>query len=219
MQAQRSDTSLCPLCDWPDSILFFEDKNRAYQRCQRCRLVFVPSSYWLDAEKEKAIYDLHENDWQDPGYRRFLGRLSNPLLHKLEGQQQKGLDFGCGPGPTLAKLMEEHGHQMDLYDPFYAAEPGVFMKKYDFITATEVVEHLREPKGQWTTLFSLLQPGGWLGIMTKLVTDQGAFSGWHYIRDPTHICFYSRPTLRYLAARFAAELFFVEDDVMLLQKK
>lgn len=216
----QSDTFPCPLCVWPDSIFFFKDKKRTYRRCHRCRLVFVPSPYWLSAEKEKAIYDLHKNDPEDQDYRRFLGRLSTPLLQKLYGQaQQKGLDFGCGPGPTMVKLIEEQGHTMDLYDPFYADNPSVFAKKYDFVTATEVVEHLREPNRQWTTLFSLLKPGAWLGIMTKLVTEKRAFSGWHYIRDPTHICFYSRSTLLYLAVRFDAELFFIENDVVLLQKK
>lgn len=191
-----------------------------YRRCLRCRLVFVPSSYWLSAAEEKAIYDLHQNDPEDPGYRQFLGRLSTPLLHKLAScPQQKGLDFGCGPGPTLIQLIEEHGHKMDLYDPFYAYDPSVFNKKYDFVTATEVVEHLGDPNRHWTTLFSLLKPGGWLGIMTKLVTDKQAFTGWHYIRDLTHICFYSRATFRYLAEYFEAELFFAEDDVILLRKK
>ncbi len=214
----QSETSRCPLCAQPESVFFFADKKRAYRRCRRCQLVFVPNHYWLNAEKEKAIYDLHENDWENQGYRQFLGRLTIPLLQRLE-PQQNGLDFGCGPGPALAKLMAEHGHQMDLYDPFYADNPSVFNKKYDFVTATEVVEHLGDPNRQWTTLFSLLKPDGWLGIMTKMVTDKRAFSRWHYIRDPTHICFYSRPTFLYLASRFAADLFFAEDDVILLQKK
>lgn len=215
-----SDSPPCPLCTWPNSRVFFKDTKRAYRQCHRCRLVFVPSLHWLSAAKEKAIYDLHENDSDDPGYRRFLSRLSVPLLQKLAVQPgQQGLDFGCGPGPTLSKLMAEHGHQVELYDPYYANDPSVFAKSYDFITATEVVEHLSEPARQWATLFSLLKQGGWLGIMTKLITDQRAFSGWHYIRDLSHICFYSRPTFRYLAERFDAQLFFVEDDVMLLRKR
>ena len=209
----------CPLCASLETELFFEDKKRRYQRCRRCRLVFVPSRYWLHPGEEKIIYDLHENDPADQEYRHFLGRLTTPLLHILDVHPgQKGLDFGCGPGPVLSKLIEEHGHQMELYDPFYADNPMVFTRKFDFITATEVVEHLRDPDRQWTSLFTLLKKGGWLGIMTKLVIDQTAFAGWHYIRDPTHICFYSQPTFFYLAERFNAELTFVAADVILLQK-
>jgi SAM-dependent methyltransferase len=211
----------CPLCSNCEVVPFFADKNRAYLRCLFCELVFVPREYSLTSEDEKAIYDLHQNDAQDLGYRQFLSRLSTPLLEKLEkpGARQRGLDFGCGPGPTLSTFFEEQGHHVDLYDPFYYNDPGVFEKKYDFICATEVVEHLSDPDREFAALFSMLKQGGWLGIMTKLVIDRHAFSNWHYIRDMTHICFYSKSTFNYLADRFKAELSFVANDVILLGKK
>lgn len=208
----------CPLCGCDDVTAFFEDRARCYLRCLFCRLVFVPQLYWLKREDEKAIYDLHENDVEDLGYRHFLSRLSVPLLEKLDGKQ-RGLDFGCGPGPTLSGMLEEHGHHVDLYDPFYYNDPGVFKKKYDFICATEVVEHLREPQREWAALFTMLKPGGWLGIMTKLVRDKHAFSTWHYIRDKTHISFYSQSCMLYLAAHFNAELTFPASDVILFNRK
>ncbi len=174
--------------------------------------------YWLSAEDERATYDLHENNALDQGYRQFLSRLSTPLLEKLDSKQ-KGLDFGCGPGPTLSLLLEERGHQVDLYDPFYYNDPLVFYKNYDFICATEVVEHLHDPNKEFAELFKMLKRGGWLGIMTKLVIDAQAFSQWHYIRDMTHICFYSRSTFEYLARHFNSKLNFISNDVILLNKK
>ncbi|MCD4678024.1 MAG: hypothetical protein K8S18_18830 [Desulfobacula sp.] len=39
-------------------------------------------------------------------------------------------------------MLEEQGQQVDLYDPFNYNDPSVFYKKYDFITAAEVVGHL-----------------------------------------------------------------------------
>ncbi len=207
----------CPLCSSKNHVPFFADKKRNYLRCSCCHLVFVPKRYWLSIEDERATYDLHENDAKDQGYRQFLSRLSLPLLEKLESNQ-KGLDFGCGPGPTLSALLEEQGQQMDLYDPFYYNDPSVFDKKYDFICATEVVEHLHDPNNNFEALFRMLKPGGLLGIMTKLVIDEDAFSQWHYIRDMTHVCFYSRDTFEYLAQRFNAELDFVTNDVIFLDK-
>jgi len=207
----------CPLCGNGDSVSFFVDKFRGYRRCSGCELVFVPRRYWLDTIAEKAAYDLHENSAEDPGYRRFLSRLSTPLLEKLE-TGQTGLDFGCGPGPALPALLSEHGLRVDLYDPLYYNEPAVFSKPYDFICATEVVEHLRDPGKEFSSLFRMLKPGGWLGIMTKLVIDQEAFSQWHYIRDLTHICFYSRSTFTTIARRFHAGLDFVAPDVILMNK-
>ncbi len=214
----KCDEPHCPLCSSEDLDSFFEDKKRIYLRCFYCKLVFVPKRYWLSAEDERATYNLHENDAQDQGYRQFLSRLSTPLLEKLDSKQ-KGLDFGCGPGPTLSVLLEERGQQVDLYDPLYYNDPSVFYKNYDFICAAEVVEHLHDPNKDFAALFKILKRGGWLGIMTKLVIDEHAFSQWHYIRDMTHICFYSRSTFEYLAQRFNAELNFVANDVILLNKK
>ena len=214
----QCDQPHCPLCGSDEVNSFHKDKKRIYLRCLYCELVFVPKRYWLSTEDERATYDLHENDAQDQGYRQFLARLSRPLVQKLDSNQ-KGLDFGCGPGPTLSALLEEHGQLVDLYDPFYYNDPSVFHNHYDFITATEVVEHLHDPKREFAALFKMLKRGGWLGIMTKLVTDEHAFRQWHYIRDMTHICFYSRRTFEYLAQRFNASLNVVAKDVILLYRK
>lgn len=206
------------MCERDAGEFFLEDAARHYIRCCSCQLIFVPSIYWLNAEDERATYDLHENAADDQGYRRFLSRLTTPLLEKLPPQQH-GLDFGCGPGPALPIIFEELGHHMDLYDPFYAENPSVFNATYDFICATEVVEHLRDPNQVFTTLFTLLRQGGWLGIMTKRVSDRYDFRNWHYIRDMTHICFYHRSTFVYIAQRFNAKLTFIGQDVMLFHSQ
>jgi 2-polyprenyl-3-methyl-5-hydroxy-6-metoxy-1,4-benzoquinol methylase len=208
----------CPLCNQKDVDHYHSDKNREYLQCNHCRLVFVPHCFWLNPEDEKAIYDLHTNDADDTGYRKFLSRLTIPLLEKLQSRSN-GLDFGCGPGPTLSRMLEEKGHVIELYDLFYKDNREVLGQEYDFICATEVIEHLSAPSAEFERLFSILRTGGWLGLMTKMVLDKQAFSNWHYIRDLTHICFFSRDTFDYLAYRFQSELFFVGNDVILLRKK
>lgn len=180
-------------------------------------LVFVQKQFWLGSSAEKAIYDLHENNAQDLGYRKFLSRLSIPLLNKLS-LNQKGLDFGCGPGPALSFMLEEEGQNVDNYDPIYFNNQTLLDNQYDFICATEVVEHLKYPSFEFDRLFSMLKPGGWLGIMTKLVISKEAFSHWHYIQDMTHISFFSQDTFKYLATRFNAGISFIGKDVVLLQK-
>jgi hypothetical protein len=207
----------CPLCDSDRLKSFYKDKKRSYIRCCHCELVFVPESFWLSQEEEKATYDLHENDPLDEAYRRFLSRLSEPLLQKLRGKQH-GLDFGCGPGPALSLLLQAGGMQVDLYDRFYFNDRSLLEKNYDFICATEVLEHLHQPGSEFERLVSMLKTGGWLGIMTKLVINEQAFKNWHYIRDMTHICFYSRSTFEYLARRFNMQVEFIANDVILLKK-
>ncbi len=214
----------CPLCRCERAAYYYEDKNRCYLQCSCCSLVFVPNRFLLSPKDEKKVYDLHENEVNDSGYRRFLSRLTHPLLERLQQQPGssshglEGLDFGCGPGPALAAMLEEAGQRMECFDPFYHNQPSVLVKRYDFITATEVVEHLHNPDLEFYELISMLKPGGWLGIMTKLVKSRQAFCNWHYIRDLTHVCFYSRTTFTYLADKFNAQVHFVADDVILLQK-
>ncbi|MDZ8118668.1 class I SAM-dependent methyltransferase [Pontiella agarivorans] len=218
MNDLRKNQFSCPLCENPDGERYYEDGARLYVRCGQCALIFVPESFWLSAAEEKAEYDRHENGVDDPGYRKFLSRLVIPMLGKL-APGQHGLDFGCGPGPALSMMMQEAGHRMTVYDPFYADSPEVLEATYDFICTTEVVEHLCDPRREFTTLFSCLKPGGWLGIMTKLTRDdRNAFANWHYIRDRTHICFYHRTTFEYLAMSFGVSVRFMGPDVILMQK-
>lgn len=211
-------TDHCPLCMGDRAPPFHEDARRNYLRCERCALVFVPARFRLSRDEERAEYLRHENDVDDPGYRRFLSRLADPLIQRLPPASQ-GLDFGCGPAPALATMLEEQGHKVALYDSFFAPETTALQQRYDFVTATEVVEHLHDPATELQRLWSRINEGGWLGVMTKLVRDRDAFAHWHYIRDPTHVCFFSRETWRWWAAQQGGTLEFVADDVMLLQKR
>jgi SAM-dependent methyltransferase len=206
----------CPLCNDTQIIHFQRDKKRDYWRCATCHLVFVNIDQQIDLEAEKAIYDLHQNQSNDLGYRQFLSRLAEPLLAQLTAPKH-GLDFGCGPGPVLAEMLSEAGHTMTVFDLFYANHPERLDSVYDFITCTEVVEHFRNPQREFQLLFSLLKPQGHLAIMTKLVIDAEAFSRWHYKNDQTHISFFSRETLQWLAKHYQAELNFFANDVAIFK--
>ena len=206
----------CPLCEAANAEKFFEDKNRSYFRCRTCSLTFVLSECFLSSEEEKKRYDLHQNDPHDEQYRSFLNRLFQPLQKRLV-PQSRGLDFGSGPGPTLSVMFEEAGHSMAIYDRFYAEDPTLLETTYDFITATEVLEHLREPQKELARLWGCLRPGGCLGIMTKLALGAKEFSKWHYKDDETHICFFSKETFTWLAAQWRAKVTFEDKDVIIFQ--
>ena len=172
----------------------------------------------LTAEQEKAQYDLHQNQLDDPGYRKFLSRLSVPLLSSLTPEQNTGLDFGCGPGPLLAKMLSEAGKQMQVWDPFYAPEPKALQQKYHFVSCTEAIEHFINPAKEWSLWLDLLLPEAVLALMTKRYTDQSSFTNWHYKNDPTHVSFFSSKTFAYLAERDGFLLEIIGPDVILLQK-
>lgn len=208
----------CILCSNPESVLFHRDKTEThYFRCPVCDLTFLHPQHRLPPHEEVKRYDLHENDPRDPNYRAFLEHLFHPLSERLE-PGSRGLDFGAGPGPTLHLMFEEQGHHMRIYDPFYANDPSVFEVTYDFITSTEVIEHLFRPGEELDSLWSCLNPNGFFGIMTKRVTDGVDFPAWHYRKDDTHVAFYSDMTFRWLADRWNASLDLIRDDVAIMRK-
>ncbi len=206
----------CPLCGELQGEFFYADR-RDYFRCAVCGLVFVLPEQFLSSREEKAVYDQHENSPADARYRQFLSRLFEPMKSRLS-PGDNGLDFGSGPGPTLSVMFEEAGHKMDIYDPFYASDKAPLSQRYDFITATEVLEHLHHPMEELNHLWFCLKPAGWLGLMTKRVTSLTEFATWHYKNDPTHVCFFSIQTFQWLADYWKAELIIAGDDVVLFRK-
>jgi|SRR5690625_460324 len=206
----------CVLCGANGLAFYHRDARREYWHCSTCELVQVPRSWHLEPGAEKAHYDLHQNDAADPGYRQFLSRTFNPVVARLNAGAE-GLDFGCGPGPTLSLMFREAGFFCAEYDLFYAPDAGVLQRPYDFITATEVVEHLSMPGQVLNRLWQLLRPGGVLALMTKRVLSVEKFATWHYRNDPTHIAFFHQHTFEWLARRWGAELVFPESDVVLFQ--
>ena len=208
--------SHCPLCG-SDTQHFHTDQMRDYYECCQCGLVFADPNSFLDAKDEKERYELHENNPEDEGYRQFLRQVMAPLLPHLK-PGQKGLDFGCGPGPALKQLLEEQGMAMQVYDPFYAPDQKALEMQYDFVTCTEVVEHFYTPAESWNTLIDLVKPGGWLAIMTSFLTKNTDFNAWYYKTEPTHVMFYRTNTIEYIAERFQLKIVHIQSPVVLFQK-
>lgn len=190
---------LCPLCSSRETKFYWQDKQRAYQICSNCNLIFVPKKFHLTASKEKRRYDLHQNSSENLGYIKFLNSFLSPLKQKIK-KSWIGLDYGSGPNPILVNLLNESGFNVQIFDPFYANYQKNLKASYHFITSTEVVEHFRDPKSQFSLLKSMLKENGLLAIMTSLHQgDLNHFKKWHYTRDQTHLAFYSKATFSYLA--------------------
>lgn len=208
----------CSLCRANRLNSFSQNQHRVYLRCERCDLIQVPAEFHLSLEDEKSHYGTHENNPDDLGYRAFLDRLCEPLAALLR-PQSSGLDFGCGPGPTLCKLMEERGHKVFNYDPHFSDDPSALEGRYDFVTMTEVVEHLRDPAQEIVRAWGLLNDSGYLAVMTQMTDEVVDFDQWYYQRDPTHICFWSKSTMRWLASNLhQAKVSFPGAGLCFLQK-
>ena len=213
----KRDNNICPLCRNDNIQNYYKEEGRSYLLCKECDLVFVPSEQLPSIDVEKTKYDQHQNSPQDSRYRAFLSKLFIPMQKYIEAKSH-GLDFGSGPGPTLSKMFEEIGYKMDIYDIFYAPNREVFEKKYDFITTTEVIEHLHKPRKELIRLASMLKEGGVLGVMTSFRPKQEEFASWYYKNDLTHVRFFTPKTFEYLANIIDMQIVYIVDGVVIFKK-
>lgn len=207
----------CVVCELSTCVSFLTVGERDYWRCPACLATFLDPSQLPSAEIELAQYKLHRNDPNDAGYRVFLDRVAQPLLTRLSAGS-RGLDFGCGPGPVLAAMLRDAGHNVALFDPFFYPDRDVLNDTYDFITCTEVAEHFHRPAHAFNQLDGMLKPGGWLAVMTTLQVDDAGFANWYYRRDPTHVVFYRQVTLQTIARRFGLDYVYAGQNASLMFK-
>jgi SAM-dependent methyltransferase len=192
---------ICPLClvSGQTTEVHGADRRR-YYLCGNCSLIFTDPEHDLSPAEAKAFYLTHENSSENSGYVNFLNRVVQPMLAHLD-RGMRGLDYGCGPGPTVSLLVQRQGIACDDYDPLFADRP--LRPPYDFIFSTECFEHFRRPEVELRRISSLLRPAGLLGVMTERWTTLEAFANWYYTRDPTHVCFYHAKTLDFVCRQFS----------------
>ena len=182
----------CPLCR--NQI---ESQRTFFYQCLSCRSVFRDPDTYLSAENEKARYLLHNNDINDKGYQEFVAPVLTAVLKSFP-VKSKGLDYGAGTGPVIAKLLSEKNYKVALYDPFFYPNTEVLKDAYDFIVCCEVIEHFHNPDKEFTELYRLLKPNGKLFCMTDLLPEKELFDDWYYKNDPTHVIFYSEENLKWI---------------------
>lgn len=208
----------CPLClSSSNAIPFAKLAAKEYWLCPQCDYTFLAPQFWLNHAEESAHYQLHDNRVDDPHYINFLNRLSIPLVKRLAPHAQ-GIDIGCGPGPALAITLSQQGYPCAHYDPLFFPNKALLTQQYDFVTATEVVEHLRTPAITWQLLHRLVKPKGLLAIMTSWRVAPEYFAQWHYPRDPTHIGFYQPTTFQWLADQWGWALDFPAENICIFQR-
>lgn len=189
--------------------------GRCFLHCGVCDLIFVPEQFHLSPADEKARYRLHDNSLSNEGYvGMFKDKIA--LIIQYCPDVNSVLDYGCGPVPVLAQLLGREGFNCDVYDPHFSPEfPG---GKFDLVISTEVFEHFRKIKPELERIRAYLNPGGFLAVMTGFHDAVESFEKWWYIADPTHICFFSMQTFRWIAEKFGFKVIYTNwKNFVLLQ--
>ena len=196
----------CKICSNRTTAVSGKTFSSTYYFCAYCRFIFIDEDNIVAPGKEVDLYKQHNNTFANEGYVNMFNVFMRKTVEPYEDKIDKALDFGCGPGPVLAGLLQQKGFTVDIYDPYFAPERTFEKKSYDLITSTEVFEHLKNPLETLSMLKNHLTKDGILAIMTLFHPDDtNLFKQWWYRRDPTHIAFY-RPFTFNVLARLAGGL-------------
>lgn len=199
----------CLICDGPVTSFKHPKTQMLFHQCDICDVIFKDQVHFPSKEEEMKRYQEHHNDLSNKGYVNFLqGFIDAAITPYLK--QGDLLDFGSGPTPVLAQLLREEGYHTWCYDPFF--EPNFPDEKtFDMVVATEVVEHMHHPMQQFELIHSKIKPQGYFSVMTLLYPkDRHAFFNWFYLRDQTHIVFFSSKTYTYIAKKMNWKI--IRDD-------
>lgn len=191
----------CILCGYPTRAITHPN-GCVYHLCPHCELITKDPTFYPSEEEAIREYSLHENSSEDPRYVAYFSSFIEEAVLPFAPKGRAALDFGSGPSPVLATLLEDsYGYHADCYDLFFSPEKVYTDKEYDLITCTEVIEHITDPASVFRLFASLLAPRGVISVMTLLHhNDDEQFLSWHYIREKSHISFYSLRTLTHLAS-------------------
>lgn len=206
----------CPLCT-SEANHFYTDKKREFNFCNTCFAVFLNPKNYISEAAEKKHYEFHNNDVNDIGYQQFVSPIVDAIKKDFT-TKHKGLDFGSGTGPVITKMLTDEGFSIVEYDPFFANNPEVLNKKYDFIACCEVIEHFHHPYKEFKKLYDLLLPGGKLYCKTDFFSEKNNFDTWYYKNDPTHVFFYHPKTMEWISKNIGFSSFYIDGRMTVFEK-
>lgn len=199
----------CPLCQNSGDRV----PKSSFYLCTECRGFFRDFRQLPSVEQERARYETHNNDVNDPRYQKFVWPVVSAVMRDFT-EKHSGLDFGAGTGPVISKLLLDRGFSIAQYDPLFYDYPNLLELSYDYIVCSEVVEHFHSPRKEFALLKSLLEPKGRIYCMTKLYSPEIDFTKWHYINDLTHVFIYRRETMEWIKREYGFSSCIIEDRLV-----
>jgi 2-polyprenyl-3-methyl-5-hydroxy-6-metoxy-1,4-benzoquinol methylase len=148
-------------------------------------------------EQEKSRYLEHNNDVHDIRYQDFVKPIIRAVKNTFNSNNV-GLDYGCGTGPVITKLLRDLNYNITTFDPFFDNNLMALKTTYNFIVCCEVIEHFHSPLKEFLLLKSLLKQAGKIYCMTELYNENIDFDKWYYKNDDTHVIFYQKNTFEWI---------------------
>jgi len=205
----------CSLCNSP-TVIFLKSNFKEYFQCENCEAILLNSNNYPSPSEEVLRYKEHNNDVNDIRYQKFVCPIVNAVQQDFDSTKS-GLDFGCGTGPVITKLLRDKSYPITTYDPFFDNKPEVLKTNYDFIVCCEVIEHFHNPLKEFKLLKSLLKPNGKLYCMTDLFSKNIDFEKWYYKDDNTHVIFYHQNTFDWIKENISFSKVVVNNRLITLE--
>lgn len=199
----------CAFCS-SESLTLFEFSKKKYVRCTRCGGVSLVEQFRLSFAEEKERYLKHNNTLENQGYIEYLQKIKTSVFSQIPVHEDKSsikiLDYGCGPSAAFVSLLRKEGFDAYGYDPFFVEASSQEKTLFNFIFCIEVVEHFYNPLKDFTLLSDKMNKNTVLAVKTNIIPetidDQSFntfFSAWWYPKDSTHVSFYTKKALLYIA--------------------
>jgi hypothetical protein len=203
----------CGICGSTTREILQKKFSLKYHYCDMCGFISKDAENRISLEDELKIYKKHNNSIDDPRYVAYFKDFIDSAVIDFVSNGRRGLDFGSGPSPVLATILDrDYGFDMDIYDLFFAPNKVFSGKKYHLITSTEVFEHLGDPLEYFKLLAGCLEDDGLLSIMTLFhPLDDQEFLDWYYIRDMSHISFFTGDTMKVISGITGLDLVFTDN--------
>ena len=203
---------MCKICGFLTNLC--EINNIRYHICPNCGFLSKDEQHFLTSELEFERYKQHDNN--NEGYFTYLFNVYESISNYVEGRV---LDFGCGESHYLANIISDKGYVCDYYDLYFFPNESYLNNVYNTIIMSEVIEHLADPLIELKKLVDLLDSNGKLIIKTFLLKDNISLKSWWYLRDSTHISFFTYKSFLKICELFSLEVIYCNDKDLIILKK
>lgn len=217
----------CYLCKKKSPQKIFTKLGYDFRKCPHCNLTtlrfdrdyqnfikhYYNKKFFTGSSDRVGYVDYQEDSWPEKiNMHRYLHRIKRFVktgtildcgcatglfldIAKLHGFETYGFDVSSW---AIKHAKKSHGHRVQQAT-FDTADFN--RKKFDVVTLFDVIEHLKDPRGDLLKITKHLKQDGLLLINTGdsdsfLARFQG--KNWHYYIPPQHLFFFSQKTLTLL---------------------
>lgn len=208
----------CKICNGETDILGLKDFNRSceeesgrtvfkplghaiyYHQCKHCGFIFSTDfDHW---NKEDFLANIYNNDYVlvDPNYEKDRPLDCVKWFSPMLGGDRSITVFDYGAGTDeFSQELKRQGYDAVGWDPMWQTDlPFDSSKKFDVVTAFEVLEHTPTPWETLKELVSFVNPDSGQVVISTLINDIIGNKGveyWYLSPRNGHVCMHSAKSL------------------------